>query len=79
MNPNLTELTTKPYITLSATTTLASTTTAISTTLAPSVSFSIQFCPGTAKTIDCSASGDFVYIMDAFYGVSDQVPVNCTY
>jgi hypothetical protein len=39
----------------------------------------IEFCPGAAKTIDCSAIGDFVYIVDAFYGASDQVPAVCEY
>ena len=39
----------------------------------------MEFCPGVAKTIDCSASGDFVFIVDAFHGVSDQVPAVCEY
>ena len=39
----------------------------------------MDFCPGAAKTIDCSASGEFVYFVDAFYGVSDQVPAVCEY
>ena len=38
-----------------------------------------NFCPGFGKTIDCSAYGGFVYIADAFYGVSDQVPAVCEY
>ena len=41
--------------------------------------FVMEFCPGVAKTIDCSASGDFIYVIDAFYGVSDQVPAICEY
>ena len=39
----------------------------------------IDFCPGISQTIDCLASGNFVYILDAFHGVSDQVPSVCEY
>ena len=65
--------TTEPILTSTST----STTTPISTTLAPFLS--VEFCPGSAKNIDCSASGDFVYILDAFFGVSDQEPAICEY
>ena len=40
---------------------------------------SIEFCPGIAKTIDCSVTNNFVYIIDAFYGVSDENPAVCLY
>jgi hypothetical protein len=52
-------------------------------TISPTTTISsyliIDFCPGAAKTIDCSASGGLVYFVDAFYGVSDQVPAVCEY
>ena len=38
-----------------------------------------DFCPGVGKSIDCSASGDFVYLTDAFYGVSKETPAVCVY
>ena len=47
------------------------------TTISPYLT--IDFCPGAAKTIDCSASGQLVYFVDAFYGVSDQIPAVCEY
>jgi hypothetical protein len=39
----------------------------------------IDFCTGTSKTIDCSATGDFIYLTDAFYGVSSEKPAVCVY
>ncbi len=38
-----------------------------------------DYCPGVGKTIDCSISGDFIYLTDAFYGVSSQTPAVCVY
>ena len=49
----------------------------LTTTISPYLT--MDFCPGAAKTIDCSASGELVYILDAFYGASDQVPAVCEY
>jgi hypothetical protein len=59
--------------------TTPSTTISVSTTLRPSSSLSIDFCVGVAKTIDCSATGNFVYLTDAFYGVSEISPPACAY
>ena len=39
----------------------------------------MEFCPGVGAFINCSATNDFVYVVDAFYGVSDQDPVVCSY
>ena len=39
----------------------------------------VDICPGLAKTIDCSATEDFVYLTDAFYGVSSDTPAVCEY
>jgi hypothetical protein len=75
MNTNIhTILPTHSITDLQITTT---TSTLSTTTISPYLT--MDFCPGAAKTIDCSASGELVYFVDAFYGVSDQVPAVCEY
>ena len=32
-----------------------------------------DFCPGAGKNLDCSATGDLIYLTDAFYGGVDEV------
>ena len=62
------------------TSTLTSVTNAVKNTTSNPNNFQfMDFCPGAAKTIDCSTSGEFVFIVDAFHGVSDQVPAVCEY
>ena len=39
----------------------------------------IDFCPGIGKNIDCSATGDLIYLTDAFYGISSETPAVCAY
>jgi hypothetical protein len=39
----------------------------------------MDFCPGVGKNIDCSATGDFIYLIDAFYGISSETPAVCVY
>ena len=34
----------------------------------------VDFCPGVGKNIDCFTTGDFIYLSDAFYGVSLETP-----
>jgi hypothetical protein len=74
-NIPITEPNTEPETTRTSTTT----TPQIMTTTTISPYLIIDFCPAAAKTIDCSASGQFVYFVDAFYGVSDQLPPVCEY
>ena len=39
----------------------------------------VDICPGVTKTIDCSATENFIYLKDAFYGVSSDTPAVCEY
>jgi hypothetical protein len=38
-----------------------------------------DFCPGAGKNLDCSATGDSIYLTDAFYGISSETPSVCAY
>ena len=38
-----------------------------------------DFCPGIGKNLDCSATSNFIYLTDAFYGISSETPVVCVY
>ena len=61
------------------TTTSFKNTTLTTTTLPPISSLFMDFCPGVGKNIDCSATGDFIYLTDAFYGISSETPAACVY
>ena len=39
----------------------------------------MDFCPGVGKNLDCSATGDLIYLTDAFYGISSETPAVCAY
>ena len=38
-----------------------------------------DFCPGVGKNLDCSATGDLIFLTDAFYGISSETPAVCVY
>ena len=38
-----------------------------------------DFCPGTAKTINCSEIGGLIQLTDGFFGVSNATPAVCVY
>ena len=38
-----------------------------------------DFCPGDTKTLDCSSVGGKVELIDAFYGISSEMPPVCVY
>ena len=62
------------------TSTLTSITNAVNnTTSNPNNLQFMDFCPGVGKNIDCSATGDFIYLTDAFYGISSETPAICVY
>ena len=68
-----TTTTTKPNLTFTTTSTSNPTTTI------SNFSLSMDFCPGIGKNIDCSATGDLIYLTDAFYGISSETPAVCAY
>ena len=53
-------------------------TTPIRATTISNPSLFMDFCPGVGKNIDC-ANGDFIYLTDAFYGISSETPAVCAF
>ena len=52
-----------------------------STFTTPNITLTLfeDFCPGTRKTLDCSSVGGKVELIDAFYGISSEMPPVCVY